>query len=66
MVAALAGMQRECCCLSLVLGGAGVTEPPVRFGSLLRKLRQEARLTQEELADTLHLVGPARAEFEAG
>jgi len=72
-----------------------VAEPPVAFASLLRKLRTEARLTQEELAeaaglsprsvsdlergvnrtahketarllaDALHLIGPARAEFEA-
>jgi transcriptional regulator with XRE-family HTH domain len=72
-----------------------VTEPPVTFAGLLRKLRTEAWLTQEELAeaaglsprsisdlergvnltarkdtarllaDALHLLGPARAQFEA-
>jgi tetratricopeptide (TPR) repeat protein/transcriptional regulator with XRE-family HTH domain len=72
-----------------------VSEPPVNFAGLLRKLRTEARLTQEDLAeaaglsprsvsdlerginltarkdtarllaDGLHLVGPARAQFEA-
>ena len=72
-----------------------MAEPPVTFASVLRKLRTDARLTQEELAaaaglslrtvsdlergvvttphkdtvrllaDALHLIGPARAEFEA-
>jgi transcriptional regulator with XRE-family HTH domain len=72
-----------------------VHEPPVTFARLLRKLRLQARLTQEEvaeaagvslrsvsdlergrvaipqkdtvrlLAEALHLIGPARAEFEA-
>ena len=72
-----------------------MAEPPVTFAALLRKLRTDARLTQEELAeaaglsprsvsdlergvnrtahketarllaDALHLIGPARAEFEA-
>jgi tetratricopeptide (TPR) repeat protein/transcriptional regulator with XRE-family HTH domain len=72
-----------------------VAEPSVTFAGLLRKLRTEARLTQEDLAeaaglsprsisdlerginrtahkdtarllaDALHLIGPARAEFEA-
>jgi tetratricopeptide (TPR) repeat protein/transcriptional regulator with XRE-family HTH domain len=75
--------------------GEAVAEPPVTFAGLLRKLRTEARLTQEELAeatglsprsisdlergiaatprretvrllaDGLHLVGSAGAEFEA-
>ena len=72
-----------------------MAEPPAGFASLLRRLRREARLTQEELAeaavlsvravaylergvvttpqketvrllaDALHLIGPARAQFEA-
>ena len=72
-----------------------VAEPPVTFAGLLRQLRTEARLTQEELAEAaglspravsdlergvnrtahketarllaeaLHLIGPARTEFEA-
>jgi DNA-binding XRE family transcriptional regulator len=72
-----------------------VAEPPVTFAGVLRKLRTEAGLTQEELAeaagvslrsvsdlergrvtipqkdtvrllaDALHLIGPARARFEA-
>ena len=72
-----------------------MAEPPVAFAGVLRKLRTDARLTQEELAaaaglslravsdlersvvttphkdtvrllaDALHLIGPARAEFEA-
>src|SRR4029077_18644721 len=32
-------------------GGGAVAEPPVRFAGLLRKLRWEARVTQEELAE---------------
>ena len=72
-----------------------MAEPQVTFAGLLRKLRAEAGLTQEELAeaarlsprsvsdlerginktahketarllaDALHLIGPARAQFEA-
>ena len=72
-----------------------MAEPPVTFAGVLRKLRTEAGLTQEELAeasgvslrsvsdlergrvtipqkdtvrllaDALHLIGPARARFEA-
>jgi tetratricopeptide (TPR) repeat protein/transcriptional regulator with XRE-family HTH domain len=72
-----------------------VAEPQVTFAGLLRKLRTDAGLTQEELAeaaglsprsvsdlergvnrrahketarllaDALHLIGPARAQFEA-
>jgi transcriptional regulator with XRE-family HTH domain/tetratricopeptide (TPR) repeat protein len=72
-----------------------VAEPEVTFAGLLRQLRTEVRLTQEELAeaaglslrsvsdlergrvavpqrdtvrllaDALHLIGPARARFEA-
>jgi tetratricopeptide (TPR) repeat protein/transcriptional regulator with XRE-family HTH domain len=71
-----------------------VAEPPVTFAGLLRRLRLQARMTQEELAgasgvslrsvsdlergrvtipqketvrllaDALHLIGPARAQFE--
>jgi tetratricopeptide (TPR) repeat protein/transcriptional regulator with XRE-family HTH domain len=72
-----------------------VEEGPVTFSAMLRRLRTDVRLTQEELAsaanlsrravsdlergvattpqkdtvrllaDALHLIGPARAEFEA-
>jgi transcriptional regulator with XRE-family HTH domain len=79
----------------LLARGEAVAEPPVTFAGLLRKLRTEAWLTQEELAeaaglsprsisdlergvnltarkdtarllaDALHLLGPARAQFEA-
>jgi transcriptional regulator with XRE-family HTH domain len=72
-----------------------VAEAPVTFSSMLRRLRTDAQLTQEELAaaanlsrravgdlergvataphrdtvrllaDALHLIGPARAQFEA-
>jgi tetratricopeptide (TPR) repeat protein/transcriptional regulator with XRE-family HTH domain len=43
-----------------------VTEPPVAFASLLRKLRQEARLTQEELAEAAALSVRAVSYLEAG
>ena len=32
-----------------------MAEPPVTFAGLLRKLRREARLTQEELAEAAGL-----------
>jgi DNA-binding XRE family transcriptional regulator len=43
-----------------------VTEPPVAFASLLRKLRREARLTQEELAEAAALSVRAVSYLEAG
>jgi tetratricopeptide (TPR) repeat protein/transcriptional regulator with XRE-family HTH domain len=43
-----------------------VTEPPVTFASLLRKLRREARLTQEELAEAAALSVRAVSYLEAG
>jgi tetratricopeptide (TPR) repeat protein/transcriptional regulator with XRE-family HTH domain len=43
-----------------------VAEPPVGFAGLLRKLRQEARLTQEELADAASLSVRAVSYLERG
>jgi transcriptional regulator with XRE-family HTH domain/tetratricopeptide (TPR) repeat protein len=43
-----------------------VTEPPVTFASLLRRLRREARLTQEELAEAATLSVRAVSYLEAG
>jgi tetratricopeptide (TPR) repeat protein/transcriptional regulator with XRE-family HTH domain len=43
-----------------------VAEPPAGFGSLLRRLRREARLTQEELAEAARLSSRAVAYLERG
>jgi transcriptional regulator with XRE-family HTH domain len=43
-----------------------VGEPPAGFGSLLRRLRREARLTQEELAEAARLSSRAVAYLERG
>ena len=41
-------------------------EPPAGFGSVLRGLRREARLTQEELAEAAGLSVRAVAYLERG
>src|ERR1700683_2066055 len=46
--------------------GEAVAEPPVTFAGLLRKLRTEARLTQEELADATGLSPPSISALERG
>ena len=46
--------------------GEAVAEPPVTFAGLLRKLRTEARLTQEELADAARLSPRAVSDLERG
>jgi hypothetical protein len=53
--------------LAVGTGRWAAAEPPTGFASLLRRLRQEAGLTHEELAEaaSLGLIGPARAGFEA-
>ena len=43
-----------------------MAEPPAGFGSLLRRLRREARLTQEELAEASALSVRAVAYLERG
>ena len=43
-----------------------MAEPPAGFGSLLRRLRREARLTQEELAEAARLSSRAVAYLERG
>ena len=43
-----------------------MAEPPVTFASLLRKLRREARLTQEELAEAAALSVRAVSYLEGG
>ena len=43
-----------------------MAEPPAGFASLLRKLRREARLTQEELAEAAALRVRAVAYLERG
>jgi tetratricopeptide (TPR) repeat protein/transcriptional regulator with XRE-family HTH domain len=43
-----------------------VAEPPVTFAALLRKLRTEARLTQEELAEAAGLSPRSVSDLERG
>ena len=43
-----------------------MAEPPVRFVGLLRKLRGEARLTQEELAEAAGVSLRAVSYLERG
>jgi len=46
--------------------GEAVAEPPVTFAGLLRKLRTEARLTQEELAEATGLSPRSISDLERG
>src|SRR3954451_19802590 len=46
--------------------GEAVAEPPVTFAGLLRKLRTEARLTQEELAEAAGLSPRTVSDLERG
>src|ERR1700691_2783419 len=46
--------------------GEAVAEPPVTFAALLRKLRTQARLTQEELAETTGLSPRSVSDLERG
>jgi DNA-binding XRE family transcriptional regulator len=46
--------------------GRAVAEPPVTFAGLLRKLRTEARLTQEELAEAARLSLRSISDLERG
>ena len=43
-----------------------MAEPPAGFGGLLRQLRREARLTQEELAEAARLSARAVSDLERG
>jgi tetratricopeptide (TPR) repeat protein/transcriptional regulator with XRE-family HTH domain len=43
-----------------------VPEPPVTFASMLRKLRREARLTQQELADAASVSLRSMSDLERG
>jgi transcriptional regulator with XRE-family HTH domain len=52
-------------CLVRAQGGA-VAEPPVTFAGLLRKLRTEARLTQEELAEASGVRPRSISDLERG
>src|ERR1700751_5539553 len=47
-------------------GGRGVSEPPVNFAGLLLKLRTEARLTQEDLAEAAGLSPRSISDLERG
>jgi len=66
MVAGLVRARGQCCCWPPAPGGGAVAEPPAEFGSLLRRLRREARLTQEELAEVAALSVRAVAYLERG
>jgi transcriptional regulator with XRE-family HTH domain len=46
--------------------GEAVAEPSVTFAGLLRKLRTEARLTQEELAEAAGLSPRSVSDLERG
>src|ERR1700691_271590 len=46
--------------------GEAVAEPPVTFAALLRKLRAQARLTQEELAEATGLSPRSVSDLERG
>src|SRR6202034_157565 len=46
--------------------GEAVAEPPVTFAALLRKLRTEARLTQEELGEATGLSSRSVSDLERG
>jgi tetratricopeptide (TPR) repeat protein/transcriptional regulator with XRE-family HTH domain len=46
--------------------GEAVVEPPVTFAALLRKLRTQARLTQEELAEATGLSDRSISDLERG
>src|ERR1700733_14176808 len=46
--------------------GDAVAEPPVTFAALLRKLRAQARLTQEELAEATSLSPRSISDLERG
>src|SRR6202453_5060133 len=46
--------------------GGAVAEPPVTFAALLRRLRTEARLTQEELAETSGVRPRSISDLERG
>jgi tetratricopeptide (TPR) repeat protein/transcriptional regulator with XRE-family HTH domain len=52
--------------LHLRARGEAVAEPPVTFAALLRKLRTEARLTQEELAEAAGLSPRSVSDLERG
>ena len=43
-----------------------MAEPPVTFAALLRKLRTQARLTQEELAEATGLSDRSISDLERG
>src|ERR1700689_1615901 len=46
--------------------GEAVAEPPVTFAGLLRKLRSEARLTQEDLAEASGVRPRSISDLERG
>ena len=50
----------------LVAAGDGAVQPALSFGGLLRQLRTQARLTQEELAEVARLSPRSVSDLERG
>ena len=48
------------------MGGTAVEEPALTFAGLLRQLRAETRLTQEELAEAAGLSPRSVSDLERG
>jgi len=51
---------------SLLVPDGGAGQPPLGFGGLLRQLRTQARLTQEELAEAARLSPRSVSDLERG
>jgi transcriptional regulator with XRE-family HTH domain len=68
---ALAGMQQllhlpQATTSSLIVPDGGAERPALRFGGLLRQLRTQARMTQEELAEAARLSPRSVSDLERG
>jgi transcriptional regulator with XRE-family HTH domain len=50
----------------LIAAGGGAVQPALSFGGLLRQLRTQARLTQEELAEVARLSPRSVSDLERG
>lgn len=50
----------------LIAAGGGAVQPALGFGGLLRQLRTQARLTQEELAEVARLSPRSVSDLERG
>jgi len=52
--------------IPLIAPGGGAVQPALSFGGLLRQLRTQARLTQEELAEVARLSPRSVSDLERG